>query len=76
MSRRSGVIASRNLPVQVGCCGRAGAVGADGDRGRGLEPLGDGSGQVVAVPGWGAAGSGMTFTFHGRGAASSPATAE
>jgi hypothetical protein len=76
MSRRSGVIAMRNLPIQVGCCGRAGAVGADGDRGRGLEPLGDGSGQVVAVPGWGAAGSGMTFTFRGRGAASSPAAAE
>ena len=66
----------RILPIRAGRGWRGGAAGAGWDGRRGAEPLGsDGRGRVLVVPGWGAAGAGMTLSFPGRGGRRVPATA-
>jgi hypothetical protein len=57
----------RILPIQASPGWRAGSAGAGWDGRRGAEPLTDGRGRVLVVPGRGAAGSGMTLFLSRAG---------
>ena len=50
---------ARILPIRAGRGWRGGAARAGWDGRRGAEPLTDGRGRVLVVPGWGAAGAGL-----------------
>jgi len=66
----------RILPIRAGPGWRGGASGAGWDARRGAEPLADGRGRMLVVPGCGAAGSGMTlFPFASGERCRVPATA-
>src|SRR5260370_6648639 len=65
---------ARILPIRAGRGWREGAARAGWDGRRGAEPLTDGRGRVLVVPGWGAAGAGLDAVLAraGNGAASRP----
>jgi len=65
----------RILPIRAGRGWREGAAGAGWDARRGAEPLTDGRGRVLVVPGRGAAGAGIDAVLARAGQCRVPATA-